>query len=102
MDSDIFGLPQESSDSFRHLTQQGPLDEATVEKLIKSIEEFFNGEIKSELEKLTFLRSLSSLSHILPYDETTESFIHSHIEDIVRTLKVSIMTLSQILETMQI
>ncbi|KAL4675459.1 hypothetical protein H8959_009604, partial [Pygathrix nigripes] len=41
-----------------------------------------------ELEKLTFLGSLSSLSRALPYDETTESFIHSHIADIVHTLNV--------------
>ncbi|XP_014643055.1 PREDICTED: protein MROH8-like [Ceratotherium simum simum] len=41
---------------------------------------------KTELEKLTFLRSLSSLSQTLPYDETTESFIHSHIADIVHIL----------------
>ncbi|XP_039720226.1 protein MROH8 [Pteropus medius] len=87
--SDIFGLPKESlTDSFRHLTQQGPLGETTVEKLIESIQEFFNGELKSELEKLTFLRSLSSLSRTLPYDETTESFIHSHIADIVHILNM--------------
>lgn len=53
--------------------------------------------IQSELEKLTFLRSLSSLSRTLPYDETTESFIHSYIADIVHILNVSIVTLSQLL-----
>ncbi|XP_023390217.1 protein MROH8 [Pteropus vampyrus] len=45
-------------------------------------------QIQSELEKLTFLRSLSSLSRTLPYDETTESFIHSHIADIVHILNM--------------
>ncbi|XP_075384050.1 protein MROH8 [Tenrec ecaudatus] len=42
--------------------------------------------IPNEFEKLTFLRSLSSLSGALLYDEATESFIQSHITDIVRTL----------------
>ncbi|XP_025325785.1 protein MROH8 isoform X3 [Canis lupus baileyi] len=93
-DSDIFditGLSQESFiDSFRHLTQQGPVSEANVERLIQSIQEVFNGELQSEFEKLTFLRSLSSLSQTLPYDETTESFIHSHITDIVHVLNMLI------------
>ncbi|XP_025788441.1 protein MROH8 [Puma concolor] len=87
--SDIAGLPQESlTDSFRHLTQQGPLSEPIVERLIQSIQEFFNGDLQSELEKLTFLRSLSSLSRALPYAETVGAFIHSHIEDIVHILNV--------------
>ncbi|XP_065778041.1 protein MROH8 isoform X2 [Muntiacus reevesi] len=89
-DSDITeipGLPRESlTDTSRHLTHQGPLGEVVVEQLIQSIQEFFNGELKSELEKLTALRSLSSLSRTLPSDETTESFIHSHIADIVHLL----------------
>ncbi|XP_070103820.1 protein MROH8 isoform X8 [Equus caballus] len=89
-DSDIFdipGIPQESlTDGFRPLTHRDPLGEAIVERLIPSIQEFFNGELKSEPEKLTFLRSLSSLSQTLPYDETTESFIRSHITDIVHIL----------------
>uniref|UniRef100_A0A8C9H4L4 Maestro heat like repeat family member 8 n=1 Tax=Piliocolobus tephrosceles TaxID=591936 RepID=A0A8C9H4L4_9PRIM len=76
------------SDSPRHLTQQDPLNEAIVDKLIQSIQRGFNDELKGELEKLTFLESLSSLSRALPYDETTESFIHSHIADIVHTLNV--------------
>lgn len=59
-------------------------------------------QTQSEPEKLTFLRSLSSLSRTLPYDETTESFILSHIIDIVHMLIVSIVTLSQIIGTMQI
>ncbi|XP_008573653.1 PREDICTED: protein MROH8 isoform X1 [Galeopterus variegatus] len=87
--SDIPGLSQESfTDNFRQLTHEAPLGEAVIEKLIKSIEEVFNGELKDELEKLTFLRSLSSLSRTLPYDETTESFIRSHIADIVYILNV--------------
>ncbi|XP_062954775.1 protein MROH8 isoform X2 [Cynocephalus volans] len=87
--SDIPGLSQESfTDNFRHLTHQAPLGEAVTDKLIKSIEEVFNGELKDELEKLTFLRSLSSLSRTLPYYETTESFIRSHIADIVYILNV--------------
>uniref|UniRef100_A0A2K5SES6 Maestro heat like repeat family member 8 n=1 Tax=Cebus imitator TaxID=2715852 RepID=A0A2K5SES6_CEBIM len=86
---DIPGLHWESlSDSPRHLTHQNPLNEAIVEKLIQSILEAFSGELKGELEKLTFLRSLSSLSRALPYNETTESFIRSHITDIVHTLHV--------------
>ncbi|XP_058418718.1 protein MROH8 isoform X3 [Diceros bicornis minor] len=85
--SDIPELPQESlADSFRHPTHQGPLGKPIVERLIQSVREFFDGELKSELEKLTFLRSLSSLSQTLPYDETTGSFIHSHIADIVHIL----------------
>ena len=59
-------------------------------------------QTQSELEKLTFLRSLSSLSRTSPYDETTESFILSHIVDIVHMLNVSIVTLSQIIGTMHI
>ncbi|XP_027476901.1 protein MROH8 isoform X2 [Zalophus californianus] len=87
--SDIAGLSQEPlTDSFRCLTQKGPLSEAIVERLIQSIQEVFDGELQSELEKLTFLRSLSSLSRTLPYDDTTESFIHSHIADIVCILNM--------------
>ncbi|XP_027625994.1 protein MROH8 [Tupaia chinensis] len=45
--SDIPVLPWESfTDSCRQLTQQGPLGEAITEKLIQSIEEVFNGELK--------------------------------------------------------
>ncbi|KAF3824869.1 hypothetical protein GH733_010203 [Mirounga leonina] len=87
--SDIVELSREPlTDSFRRLTQKDPLSEAIVERLIQSIQEVFDGELQSELEKLTFLRSLSSLSRTLPYDDTTESFIHSHIEDIVCILNV--------------
>uniref|UniRef100_A0A2K5KFD5 Maestro heat like repeat family member 8 n=1 Tax=Colobus angolensis palliatus TaxID=336983 RepID=A0A2K5KFD5_COLAP len=86
---DVPGLHCEPlSDSPRHMTQEDPLNEASVDKLIQSIQRGFNGELKGELEKLTFLGSLSSLSRALPYDETTESFIHSHIADIVHTLNV--------------
>uniref|UniRef100_A0A2I3LSA2 Maestro heat like repeat family member 8 n=1 Tax=Papio anubis TaxID=9555 RepID=A0A2I3LSA2_PAPAN len=86
---DIPGLHCEPlSDSPRHLTRQDLLNEAIVDKLIQSIQRGFSGELKGELEKLTFLGSLSSLSRALPYDETTESFIHSHIADIVHTLNV--------------
>ncbi|XP_055293031.1 protein MROH8-like [Moschus berezovskii] len=89
-DSDISEIPrlhrESLTDTSRHLTHQGPLDEVGVEQLIQSIQEFFNGELKSELEKLTALRSLSSLSRTLPSDETAESFIHSHIADIVHLL----------------
>nr|XP_031290301.1 protein MROH8 [Camelus dromedarius] len=92
LDSDILdipGLPQESlTDTFQCVTHQGPLGQAIVESLIQSFQEFLNGELKSELEKLKFLRSLSSLSRTLPYDETTESFIRNHIADIVRKLNI--------------
>ncbi|KAF6088336.1 hypothetical protein HJG60_008186 [Phyllostomus discolor] len=70
----------------RHPSHEDSLSEDTIEKLIKSIQEFFNGELKSEHKKLTFLRSLSSLSQTLPDDETAESFIHSHITDIVHII----------------
>ncbi|XP_009231837.3 protein MROH8 isoform X5 [Pongo abelii] len=87
--ADIPGLHCEPlSHSPRHLTQQDPLSEAIVEKLIQSIQKVFNGELKGELEKLKFLGNLSSLSQALPYDETAKSFIHSHIADIVHTLNV--------------
>ncbi|XP_028013555.2 protein MROH8 [Eptesicus fuscus] len=78
----------EFTDSFRYLTHGDTFSEADVENLIESIQEFFHGELKSEHEKLTYLRSLSSLSQTLPYDETTESFIHSHIADIVHNLYI--------------
>ncbi|XP_006874797.1 PREDICTED: maestro heat-like repeat-containing protein family member 7 [Chrysochloris asiatica] len=87
--SDITGLPQESlTDSFSYPTYQRPLGEAIIQRLTSSVQEFLNSEIKGEFEKLTFLRSLSSLSRTLPYDETTESFIQSHIIDIVRILNL--------------
>lgn len=44
--------------------------------------------LQSEHEKLMFLRSLSSLSQTLPYDEVTESFIHRHTAEIVHVLSV--------------
>nr|KAF6358490.1 hypothetical protein mPipKuh1_010317 [Pipistrellus kuhlii] len=78
----------EFTDSFRYLTHDDAFSEVNVENLIESIKEFFHGELKSEHEKLTYLRSLSSLSRTLPYDETTESFIHSHIADIVHSLYI--------------
>lgn len=57
LDSDIFditGLSQESFiDSFRHLTQQGPVSEANVERLIQSIQEVFNGELQVCTRSLT-------------------------------------------------
>uniref|UniRef100_A0A8C0WFR1 Protein MROH8 n=1 Tax=Castor canadensis TaxID=51338 RepID=A0A8C0WFR1_CASCN len=88
---DIPGLPRESlTDSLRHLTCQEPLSETIVESLVQSIQEVFHGKLKGELEKLTFLRSLSSLSQTFLYDESTESFIHSHIAEIVHILNVSI------------
>ncbi|XP_046289189.1 protein MROH8 isoform X4 [Marmota monax] len=85
---DIPGLPLESfTDSFRHLAYEGPLSEASVQRLIQSIQEVIGGHpLKGELEKLTFLQSLSSLSQNIPYDETTDTFILSHLEDIVHIL----------------
>ncbi|XP_072592012.1 protein MROH8 isoform X14 [Vulpes vulpes] len=54
-DSDIFditGLSQESFIySYRHLTQQGPDNEANVERLIQSIQEVFNGELQMLIEE---------------------------------------------------
>ncbi|XP_069907969.1 protein MROH8 isoform X8 [Oryctolagus cuniculus] len=87
--SDFPGLLQDPlADSFTSLTHPGPLGEALVDRLIHSIEEGLHGDLKDEHAKLIFLRSLSSLSQSLPYDETTESFIHSHMEDIVRVLSL--------------
>ncbi|XP_037020276.2 protein MROH8 [Artibeus jamaicensis] len=87
--SGISSLPLESlTDRSRHTSHEDPFSEDTIEKLIKSIQGFFHGELKSEHEKLTFLRSLSSLSQTLPDDETSESFIHSHITDIVHIIYV--------------
>ncbi|XP_042639541.1 protein MROH8 [Orycteropus afer afer] len=91
--SDITGLPQESlTDTSGHLTYYRPVGEAIIERLIRSVHDFFNGELKGEFEKLTFLRSLSCLSRTLTYDENTESFIKSHITDIVRILNVVLRT----------
>lgn len=45
--SDIAGLSRDSlTDSFRHLTQKGALSEAVVERLIRSIQEVFDGELQ--------------------------------------------------------
>ncbi|TKC48327.1 hypothetical protein EI555_014569 [Monodon monoceros] len=82
-DSDIPGLPWESlTDTFRHLTHQGPLGEVIVERLIPSILEFFNAELYLMMKP--------------------QSFIPSHIVDTVHMPNVSIVTLSQIIGTMQI
>ncbi|XP_012782639.2 protein MROH8 isoform X3 [Ochotona princeps] len=87
--SDFPGLPPEPlSDSFSSMACPGPLGEIVIDTLIDSIKEGFNGDLKDEHEKLVFLRSLSSLSQNLPYDETTESFINSHLVDIVHVLSV--------------
>ncbi|ERE71722.1 HEAT repeat-containing protein 8 [Cricetulus griseus] len=91
-DLDIAEIPefiQESlPDNLRPLTPQAPLNEASIERLVQSIQEVIYGELKSEHEKLMFLRSLSSLSQTLPYDEVTESFIHRHTAEIVHVLSV--------------
>ncbi|XP_040837432.1 protein MROH8 isoform X2 [Ochotona curzoniae] len=87
--SDFPGLPPEPlSDSFSSMACPGPLREIVIDTLIDSIKEGLNGDLKDEHEKLAFLRSLSSLCQNLPYDETTESFIHSHLVDIVHVLSV--------------
>ncbi|XP_040588962.1 protein MROH8 isoform X1 [Mesocricetus auratus] len=91
-DSDIADIPEliqePLPDNLTPLTPQAPLNEANVEKLVQSIQEVLHGELKGESEKLMFLRSLSSLSQTLPYDETTESFIHRHTPEIVHVLSV--------------
>ncbi|KAL6046801.1 hypothetical protein STEG23_005074, partial [Scotinomys teguina] len=91
-DSDISDIPeltQESlPDNLRSLSFQAPLNEASVERLTQSIKEVFHGELKGEPEKLKFLRSLSSLSQTLSYDESTESFIRRHTAEIVHVLSV--------------
>ncbi|XP_042550355.1 protein MROH8 [Dipodomys spectabilis] len=86
---DIPEFSQESfTDSLRNLNRGSPLSQTSVERLVQSIQEVFRGKLKGEQAKLKFLRSLSSLSQTLLYDETTESFIHRHIEDIVHILNV--------------
>ncbi|XP_052580936.1 protein MROH8 isoform X7 [Peromyscus californicus insignis] len=91
-DSDISDIPeltQESlPDNLRPLNLQPPLNEASVERLVQSVQEVLRGELKGEPEKLKFLRSLSSLSQTLAYDESTESFIHRHMAEIVHVLSV--------------
>ncbi|XP_031228403.1 protein MROH8 isoform X2 [Mastomys coucha] len=87
--SDIPILPQESlPDNLRSLTLREPLSEASIERLAQSIQEVLHGELKDESQKLKFLRSLSSLSQTIPYDESTESFIHRHTAEIVHLLSV--------------
>ncbi|XP_052040082.1 protein MROH8 isoform X2 [Apodemus sylvaticus] len=87
--SDIPILPQETlPENLRLVTLQEPLNEASVERLIQSIQEVLHGELKGEPQKLTFLRSLSSLSQTIPYDQSTESFIHRHTAEIVHVLSV--------------
>ncbi|XP_050999621.1 protein MROH8 [Acomys russatus] len=84
--SDIPGLTEEPlQDNLRPLAPRAPLNEDSVERLVLNIQEILHGE-KGELEKLEFLRSLSSLSQTLPYYETTESFIHRHTAEIVHVL----------------
>ncbi|XP_017174649.1 protein MROH8 isoform X3 [Mus musculus] len=87
--ADIPTLPQESlPDNLRLLTLQEPLSETSIERLVQSIQEVLHGELKGETQKLKFLRSLSSLSQTIPYDENTESFIHRHTAEIVHVLSV--------------
>ncbi|XP_026642909.1 protein MROH8 isoform X2 [Microtus ochrogaster] len=87
--SDISGLTQAPPpDSLGSLTFQAPFNEASVEILVQSIQEVLRGELKGEPEKLKFLRSLSALSQTLNYDETTESFVHRHVAEIVHILSV--------------
>ncbi|GAB1287129.1 Maestro heat-like repeat family member 8 [Apodemus speciosus] len=87
--SDIPILPQETlPENLRLVTLQEPLNEASVTRLIQSIQEVLHGELKGEPQKLKFLRSLSSLSQTIPYDQSTESFIHRHTAEIVHILSV--------------
>uniref|UniRef100_A0A7N4Q124 Maestro heat like repeat family member 8 n=1 Tax=Sarcophilus harrisii TaxID=9305 RepID=A0A7N4Q124_SARHA len=68
--------------AFRHPEPQGAPGVIMIEKLINSIREYLKSDRKGVLEKLVFLRSLSTLSHAIPYDETTESFIHENLSQI--------------------
>ncbi|CAO2577997.1 Protein MROH8 [Lemmus lemmus] len=86
---DIFGLTEvPHPDSLGSLTFQAPFNEASIKTLVQSVQEVLRGELKGELEKLQFLRSLSTLSQTLHYDETTESFVHRHEAEIVHILSV--------------
>lgn len=55
--SNISSLPLESlTDGSRDLSHEDPFSENTIEKLIESVQEFFNGELKvctSNLYKLS-------------------------------------------------
>ncbi|XP_043836722.1 protein MROH8 [Dromiciops gliroides] len=62
-----------------------------LEKLLRKMSYIQNLRgAQGDLEKLTFLRSLSTLSQTLPYNETTESFIHEHISQILDAIAMLI------------
>ncbi|XP_072487608.1 protein MROH8 isoform X2 [Notamacropus eugenii] len=87
IDSDIpdtLETPQQVvTENITRLESEGAPGGIEIKKLIDSIQHYLNGDRKGDLEKLTFLRSLSTLSRTLSYDETTESFIREHISQIL-------------------
>ncbi|XP_036605673.1 protein MROH8 [Trichosurus vulpecula] len=90
IDSDISDTPGTSrkvvTENVTHSEPQGVI----IETLKNSIQNYLSGDRKGDPEKLTFLRSLSTLSRTLPCDETTESFIHEHISQILDAIAMLI------------
>ncbi|EPQ09125.1 hypothetical protein D623_10009344 [Myotis brandtii] len=81
-------LKETKTQNNEYLMASGELEVTASEVSFRKLNQTAVCNIQSEHEKLTYLRSLSSLSRILPYDETTESFIHGHIADIVHILYI--------------
>ncbi|XP_074148776.1 protein MROH8 [Sminthopsis crassicaudata] len=91
IDTNTSHTPETSRKGFkdiRHPEPQEPPGVIMIEKLIHSIREYLKSDRKGDLEKLAFLRSLSTLSHAIPYDETTESFIHEHLSQILNAITI--------------
>uniref|UniRef100_A0A4X2L9J0 Maestro heat like repeat family member 8 n=2 Tax=Vombatus ursinus TaxID=29139 RepID=A0A4X2L9J0_VOMUR len=94
IDSDVSDTPGTSlkvvTENIIQSELEGPPGVIIIERLMNSIQNYLNGDRKGDLEKLTFLRSLSTLSRTLSYDETTESFIHEHISQILDAITMLI------------
>ncbi|XP_074058084.1 protein MROH8 [Macrotis lagotis] len=93
-DSDISDTPGTSQKSVTrniiYSQTEGPPGVVIIESMIKSIQDYLNGDQKSDVEKLTFLRCLSTLSRTLPYEETSELFIHKHLSEILDAITILI------------
>ncbi|XP_068919693.1 protein MROH8 [Petaurus breviceps papuanus] len=89
--SDTPGISQKNvTENVTHSEPEGPPGVIIIERLINSIQDYLNGDQKGDLEKLTFLRSLSSLSRTLPFEETTDLFIHEHLSQILDAIAMLI------------